>query len=38
MPAKLKLLPPIEIATSLTLWVAAKCWSISACPSWPPEL
>jgi hypothetical protein len=38
MLAKLKLLPPIDTATSLTLWVAAKCCSISACPSWPPEL
>ncbi len=38
MPAKLKLLPPIESAISFTLCVAAKCCSISAWPSLPPEL
>ncbi len=38
MEAKLKSLPPIETETSLTLWVVAKFWSISAWPCWPPLL
>ena len=37
MPAKLKLLPPMDSMTIRTLWVAAKFWSISAWP-WCPLL
>ena len=36
--AKLKPLPSIDTDTSLTLWVVAKPWSISAWPYGPPLL